>query len=230
MESPACPVPPTCRFTRLRGLKCAKPSWGDTVETAKLAGSDGNASYRVGYAVDVDADTDTVFAGSLSLAAYSYQISAWSPIPDSGHGEANATSYTVSRLTDGLDYAFRVRAVNDAGFGTSSAQVGATAGCPCLTVTSNDNDAIVGQRVQLTASVAPADTEVSEYGWQRWFGEWRGVGPNSSSKGLKFDNSQTNKYRAVVTLPSGSTVVSGSVTVSWRLPEVTAIPSSLSEY
>ena len=25
MESPGCPVPPTCRFTRLRGLKCAKP-------------------------------------------------------------------------------------------------------------------------------------------------------------------------------------------------------------
>ena len=29
MESPGCPVPPTCRFTRLRGLKCAKPSLGD---------------------------------------------------------------------------------------------------------------------------------------------------------------------------------------------------------
>ena len=28
MESPACPVPPTGRFTRLRGLKCAKPSLG----------------------------------------------------------------------------------------------------------------------------------------------------------------------------------------------------------
>ena len=28
MESPGCPVLPTCRFTRLRGLKCAKPSQG----------------------------------------------------------------------------------------------------------------------------------------------------------------------------------------------------------
>ena len=28
MESPGCPVPPTCRFTRLRGLKCAKPRPG----------------------------------------------------------------------------------------------------------------------------------------------------------------------------------------------------------
>ena len=27
-ESPGCPVPPTCRFTRLRGLKCAKPREG----------------------------------------------------------------------------------------------------------------------------------------------------------------------------------------------------------
>ena len=132
-------------------------------------------------------------------------------------------------MTDGLDYAFRVRAVNAAGFGTSSAQVGAAAGCPCLTVTSSDNDAIVGQSVQLTVSVAPAETEVSAYGWQRWFGEWRDVGPNSSTEPLIFDRSQTNKYRAVVTLPSGSKVVSGSVTVSWRLPEVTVIPRSLSE-
>ena len=31
MESPGCPVPPTCRFTRLRGLKCAKPSLDHTV-------------------------------------------------------------------------------------------------------------------------------------------------------------------------------------------------------
>ena len=25
-KGPGCPVPPTCGFTRLRGLKCAKPS------------------------------------------------------------------------------------------------------------------------------------------------------------------------------------------------------------
>ncbi len=32
MESPGCPVLPTCRFTRLRGLKCAKPRKGKVAE------------------------------------------------------------------------------------------------------------------------------------------------------------------------------------------------------
>ena len=38
MESPGCPVPPTCRFTRLRGLKCAKPSFQLRGHSAILAG------------------------------------------------------------------------------------------------------------------------------------------------------------------------------------------------
>lgn len=37
--------------------------WDDAVETAKLSAPDASTAYRVGYAVAVDADTDTVFAG-----------------------------------------------------------------------------------------------------------------------------------------------------------------------
>ena len=63
--------------------------WGDAVETVKLTAPDASTSYRVGYSVAVDANT--VFAGSLASAAYSFDLSAWSSIPNSGHGEANAT-------------------------------------------------------------------------------------------------------------------------------------------
>ena len=206
----------------------AKPTagWDDAVETVKLAGSDGNASYRVGYAVDVDADTDTVFAGSLSSAAYSYQIPAWTPIPDSGDGGANSVSYTVSGLTNGLQYAFRIRAVNATGVGSASTQVSATPDCPCLTVSASDTDALVGQRVHLTVSVAPQDAEVSAYGWERRFSSgWREVGPKSATKGVEFNSPGTRTYRAAVTLGSGAVLLSDPVVLTWRLPEVSVTPS-----
>ena len=39
----------------------------------------------------------------------------WADIPNSAPGEANATSYTVTSLSNGTAYAFRIRAVNSAG-------------------------------------------------------------------------------------------------------------------
>ena len=97
--------------------------WGDAVETVKLTAPDASTSYRVGYSVAVDANT--VFAGSLASTAYSLDLSAWSSIPNSGYGEANATSYTASSLINGLEYAYRIRAANDAGVGPASVQVAA---------------------------------------------------------------------------------------------------------
>ena len=94
----------------------------------KFTAPDGPTFYRVGYSVAVDANTDTVFAGSLSNAAYSFELSGWLPIPDSGHGEVNTTSYTVSGLTNGLEYAYRIRAVNDTGEGQASDMATATPG------------------------------------------------------------------------------------------------------
>ena len=54
--------------------------------------------------------------------AYRYKESggdfiAYTDIPDSGPGEANARSYTVTELTNGLEYVFHVRAVNEHGGG-----------------------------------------------------------------------------------------------------------------
>ncbi len=49
---------------------------------------------------------------------------AWTDIPDSAAGEANATSYTVKRLKNGTAYTFRIRAVNAAGNGPPSDEAG----------------------------------------------------------------------------------------------------------
>ena len=54
--------------------------------------------------------------------AYRYKASggdfiAYTDIPESGPGEANARSYTVTELTNGLEYVFHVRALNQHGGG-----------------------------------------------------------------------------------------------------------------
>ena len=51
---------------------------------------------------------------------------AWLDIPASAGGAANAASYTVTGLTDGTAYAFRVRAANGEGDGPQSAAATAT--------------------------------------------------------------------------------------------------------
>ena len=50
----------------------------------------------------------------------------WMDIPNSAPGQANATSYTVTGLTNGTAYEFRVRAANPAVDGTPSAAMSAT--------------------------------------------------------------------------------------------------------
>ena len=54
--------------------------------------------------------------------AYRYKESggdftAYTDIPESGPGEANARSYTVTELTNGLEYVFQMRALNEHGGG-----------------------------------------------------------------------------------------------------------------
>ena len=51
---------------------------------------------------------------------------AWTDIPNSASGGANADAWTVTNLMNGVVYAFQVRAVNDGGAGPASAQARAT--------------------------------------------------------------------------------------------------------
>ena len=62
--------------------------------------------------------------GGADITGYAYRykessgdLTAYTDIPESGPGEANARSYTVTGLTNGLEYVFHVRAVNEHGGG-----------------------------------------------------------------------------------------------------------------
>ena len=135
----------------------------------------------------------------------------WQDIPDI---DASTTSYTVTGLNNGQTYKFRVRAVNRAGRGQASDSVEAT---PQFLVTISVSDPMpaIGQRITLTADVAPG-IAVASYQWDRRFGDgtWREDGPPSKSKGVKFDVNRTAVYRAVVTLSTGRTVRSKPVTLT----------------
>ena len=72
----------------------------------------------------------TAPTGGGAVSGYEYQQKAgtgaygtWTPIPGSG---PSTTSYTVTGLTDGTAYAFRVRAVNSTGAGAASTEATAT--------------------------------------------------------------------------------------------------------
>ena len=100
--------------------------WVTATETVKLTASDGAADDSFGISVAVDGDTVVVGAygdddkGSKSGSAYTYKVSDWTDIPSSGSGETNATSYTVTGLTTGLEYDIRIRATNSVGTGVAS--------------------------------------------------------------------------------------------------------------
>ena len=66
---------------------------------------------------------------------------SWTDIPNSAAGETNATSYTVTGLTNGTEYTFKVRAVNAEGDGAESDEASAT---PVTTPTVTTLKAVAG--------------------------------------------------------------------------------------
>ena len=138
----------------------------------------------------------------------------WQDIPDS---DANTASYTVTGLTNGQTYTFRVRAVNPVGPGPASDRVEATPQF-LVTISVSDSTPLIGQRITLTANVAPG-IAVASYQWDRKFGDgtWREDGPPTKSKGVEFDVNRTAVYRAVATLSTGRTVRSEPITLTWRI-------------
>ena len=106
--------------------------WSDATETAKLTASDGATNDGFGTWVAVDDDTVVVGAphdddnGGGSGSAYLYEVSGWTSIPNSASGGTNATSYTVTGLTNDAEYYFRIRAENTVGAGPASDAVNVT--------------------------------------------------------------------------------------------------------
>ena len=106
--------------------------WVTATETAKLTASDGAADDNFGWLVALDGGTVMAGAsldddnGTDSGSAYVYEVSDWTAVPSSAAGETNATSYTVTGLTNDLEYNFRIRAANGVGASPASDAVTVT--------------------------------------------------------------------------------------------------------
>ena len=98
--------------------------WTDAAGTDKRTIYDRRGDDRFGNSVAVDGDTVLVGAvGDDSGKGSAYVFSTkWADIPDSGAG---TTSHIATRLPNGVEHTFRVRAVNAAGEGGAS-EVAAT--------------------------------------------------------------------------------------------------------
>ena len=95
--------------------------WTDTAGTDKRTAYDRDGNDQFGHSVAVDGDTVVVGAkdeddgGTEYGAAYVFGTGAvWTDIPGS---EAGTTSHIATRLPNGAEHTFRVRAVNAAGEG-----------------------------------------------------------------------------------------------------------------
>ena len=64
--------------------------------------------------------------GANPGSACVYEVSEWTAIPNSRAGETNATSYTVTGLTNDAEYSFRIRATNRVGTNSVSDAVTVT--------------------------------------------------------------------------------------------------------
>ena len=82
-----------------------------------------------GRPVAVDGKTVLMGArgdGSNKGAAHIMGVPSWTDISNSAPGEANATSYAVTGLTNDVVYTFRLRAVNRSGNGPASDRLNVT--------------------------------------------------------------------------------------------------------
>ena len=142
-----------------------KPSngWTTTSTAAKLTASDGAAYDRFGTSIAIDGDTVVVGAdadddkGLSSGSAYVYQVSDWTDIPDSGSGETNAISYTVTGLTNDVEHDFWIRATNNLGASPASDIVAVT---PVNTApTAADDTATTPRNTAVDINVVVNDTD-----------------------------------------------------------------------
>ncbi len=104
-------------------------NWATGTETAKIIDRDGAAEDHFGWSVAVDGSTAVVGAygdGSNKGAAHIMGIPSWTDISNSAPGEANATSYAVTGLTNDVVYTFQLRGVNASGHSPASDRLDAT--------------------------------------------------------------------------------------------------------
>ena len=116
--------------------------------------------------------------GSNKGAAHIMGIPSWTDISDSAPGEANATSYAVTGLTNDFVYTFQLRAVNASGHSPPSDRLDAT---PKAVPYAPDNLSAAGGNGQVTLTWDdPDDTTITGYQYQQAegegeFGDWADI-------------------------------------------------------
>ena len=80
----------------------------------------GAAQVRLSWSTPADDGGSAITGHQYRHTAAGATFGAWTDIPDSAPGQANANRYTVSGLQDGTTYTFEVRALNAAGAGAAA--------------------------------------------------------------------------------------------------------------
>ena len=110
------------------GTVCEPPAAPENLTTMA-----GNARVTLAWTKGDDGGS-TITKHQIQQKEGSAEYGAWMDISDSAAGQKNQASHTVTGLTNGTNYAFRVRAVNDEGESDASVEATATPAVPPLTV------------------------------------------------------------------------------------------------
>ena len=225
-------------------------NWATGTETAKIIDHDGAAEDHFGWSVAVDGSIAVVGAygdGSNKGAAHIMGIPSWTDISNSAPGEANATSYAVTGLTNDVVYTFQLRAVNVSGHSPASDTLDAT---PKAVPHAPANLSAAGGNGQVALSWDdPDDTTITGYQYQQAegegeFGDWADISGSMATTtshtvtGLTNGTSYTFAVRAVndslgngaastvtavmvPTAPTGLSAAPGDaeVALSWHDPD-----------
>ena len=153
--------------------------WADGTETAKFTAPDGAAGDRYGHSVGASGDNVLVGAPSFDStndsggtgAAYLLRVSDWTGVPGSG---AATDDYNVTGLTNGVQYTFQIRGVNNAGPGAAS---GDSSGTPRLSPPAAPTglDAKAGDEQVRLLWNNPMDRSITHYQYQVDNGAWTDV-------------------------------------------------------
>ena len=169
---------------------------GKPTTPANLTAAAGTAAVTLAWDAIDTTSSNTNLVNDVNITKHQYcqktdtsacAATDWTDIPNSAFGEVNANTYTIGSLTDGTEYTFRVRAVNECatttGCGISDAATAVTAtpvadalAAPTgltatagntqviLTWTDPGNDAILYYEYQQKEGQAPfgAWTEISD--------------------------------------------------------------------